>query len=230
MNKEIKAMSKKKICLTPSNQPENLYAAGNTNEKIQCGRIAEYTRKALERCGFEVLVLQDVSLSEKVRQSNKWGADLHIPIHTNAHNGKTTGTRMMAYDKGESYKACEAIYKHLAPYTPGKSENISLHPEFYEIKNTYAPCAYVEAEFHDVPATANWIINNAEGIGEAICRGVCDYFKVQYTLPEEVMKPASKELYRVQVGSFTVKKNAEDMLAKAKAAGFKDAFITTVKI
>jgi N-acetylmuramoyl-L-alanine amidase len=44
------------------------------------------------------------------------------------------------------------------------------------------------------------------------------------------MKPASKELYRVQVGSFSVKKNAEDMLAKAKAAGFKDAFITTVKI
>lgn len=218
----------KKICLTPSNQPENLYAYGNTNEKIQCGRIADFTKKALERCGFEVLVLQDVSLSEKVRQSNKWGADLHIPIHTNAHNGKVSGTRMMAYDKGESYKACSAIYDHLAAYTPGKSENISIHPEYYEIKNTYAPCAYVEVDFHDVPAVAKWIIENAEGIGEAICRGVCDYFKVQYTLPK-VEEPA-KELYRVQVGSFTVKANAEAMLKKAKEAGFKDAFITTVKI
>lgn len=216
----------KKICLTPSNQPENLYASGNTNEKIQCGKIADYAKKALERCGFEVLVLQDVSLSEKVSQSNKWKADLHIPIHTNAHNGKTTGTRLMAYDKGESYKACKAIYDALAPITPGTSENISIHPEYYEIKNTNAPCAYVEAEFHDVASAAQWIIKNVEAIGEAIAKGVCNYFGVKYVEP----KAAAKELYRVQIGAFSVKANAEAMLKKAKAAGFNDAYITTTKI
>jgi len=35
----------------------------------------------------------------------------------------------------------------------------------------------------------------------------------------------SKKLYRIQVGAYTVKANADDMLAKVKAAGFKDAFI-----
>jgi N-acetylmuramoyl-L-alanine amidase len=35
----------------------------------------------------------------------------------------------------------------------------------------------------------------------------------------------SKKLYRVQIGAYSVKSNAEAMLAKAKAAGFKDAFI-----
>lgn len=39
--------------------------------------------------------------------------------------------------------------------------------------------------------------------------------------------PAENVLYRVQIGAFSVKKNAEAQLAKAKAAGFKDAFITT---
>jgi len=34
-----------------------------------------------------------------------------------------------------------------------------------------------------------------------------------------------KKLYRVQVGAYSVKANAEAMLAKVKAAGFKDAFI-----
>lgn len=37
----------------------------------------------------------------------------------------------------------------------------------------------------------------------------------------------SKKLYRVQVGAYTVKANADAMLAKVKAAGFKDAFIKT---
>lgn len=35
----------------------------------------------------------------------------------------------------------------------------------------------------------------------------------------------SKKLYRVQVGAYSVKANADAMLAKVKAAGFEDAFI-----
>jgi len=37
--------------------------------------------------------------------------------------------------------------------------------------------------------------------------------------------PTTKKLYRVQVGAYSVKSNAEAMLARAKAAGFTDAFI-----
>lgn len=36
-----------------------------------------------------------------------------------------------------------------------------------------------------------------------------------------------EKLYRVQVGAYSVKANAEAMLAKVQAAGFKDAFIKT---
>jgi hypothetical protein len=36
-----------------------------------------------------------------------------------------------------------------------------------------------------------------------------------------------QKLYKVQVGAYSVKSNAEAMLAKVKAAGFKDAFIKT---
>lgn len=44
---------------------------------------------------------------------------------------------------------------------------------------------------------------------------------------DNTQAPTEKVLYRVQVGAFTVKKNAENQLAKVKAAGFSDAFITT---
>lgn len=42
---------------------------------------------------------------------------------------------------------------------------------------------------------------------------------------EKSAEPAKKKYYRVQIGAYTVKANAEAQLAKAKKAGFMDAFI-----
>ncbi len=42
---------------------------------------------------------------------------------------------------------------------------------------------------------------------------------------EKSAEPAKKKYYRVQIGAYTVKANAEAQLAKAKKAGFTDAFI-----
>jgi N-acetylmuramoyl-L-alanine amidase CwlA len=43
--------------------------------------------------------------------------------------------------------------------------------------------------------------------------------------PSPVTPAAPKKYYRVQVGAYSVKANADAMLAKLKAAGFTDAFI-----
>ena len=42
---------------------------------------------------------------------------------------------------------------------------------------------------------------------------------------EDTGTSVKKKYYRVQIGAFTVKANADAMLKKAQAAGFKDAFI-----
>lgn len=42
---------------------------------------------------------------------------------------------------------------------------------------------------------------------------------------EKSAEPAKKKYYRVQIGAYTVKANVEAQLAKAKKAGFTDAFI-----
>lgn len=65
--------------------------------------------------------------------------------------------------------------------------------------------------------------------GEAIAKGICNYLGVTYKAPV-VEKPAatssSGTIYRVQVGAYSSKANAEAMLKKLKAAGF-DGVITT---
>lgn len=214
----------KKIFLSPSSQTGNTYAYGNTNEAVVCGRIAAFCEAALKRCGFEVKNEQFDTLKNRVQHSNQWGADLHVPIHTNAFNEKVTGTRIMCYDlKGEGYKASKAVFDALAPITPGTSENIKTST-FYEIVYSKAPCVYVEAEFHDVPEMAKWIIENTVVIGEAICKGICNYFGVKYI--EDKAETTEDVIYRVQVGAFRNRQYAEDYLKKIKAAGFADAYIT----
>lgn len=214
----------KKIFLSPSSQTGNVYSYGNTDEAVQCGKIAAACEVALKRCGFRVKSEQFDTLANRVNHSNLWGADLHVPIHTNAFNNKVTGTRILCYDlKGEGYKASKAVFDALAPITPGTSENIKTST-FYEIIHSTAPCVYVEAEFHDVPDAAKWIIENTEAIGEAICKGICNYFGEKYIEPKTAA--AEETLYRVQVGAFRNRNNAEEYLKKVKAAGFPDAFIT----
>lgn len=208
-----------RVYLSPSSQPANTYSGVNTNEQAVCREIAKHCANALDRCGLDVICGDYGDMYQRVAESNNWPSGLYVPIHTNAHNGKTSGTRAMCYNMGgEGYKACKAIFDRLAPITPGKSENISAHPEYYEVWAAGAPTAYIEVDFHDVPAVAAWLVENTEKIGEAIAAGICDYFGVAYILPEG-------KVYRIQLGAFKNKYLAEDMLEAVHQAGFLDAFI-----
>lgn len=208
----------KKIYISPSDQTGNRYAAGDTNEAVQCRKIAAALVTALERCGFAAMTDMEGTMYERVRQSNAWGADLHLCIHTNAHDGTVTGTRLFCYDlTGEGYRACRAVLDALAPSTPGDSDSITVR-QFYEVKNANAPTVYLEAAFHYNPEEAAWIVANTDQIAEAVCRGVCNHYGVNYVPPEET-------LYRVQVGAFRVRENAQKLLEALKAAGYADAFV-----
>ena len=212
----------KKVFLSPSDQFSNKYAYGNTNEAVQCGKIANYCKAALERSGVDVMLMHDKSMSEKCAASNKFDADLHVPIHTNAFNGKVMGTRMFCYNRtGKGMSACKAIFSELAPISPGKSENIQVNADLYEVRVPAAPTAYIECEFHDTKAGAKWIVENTEKIGEAIAKGICKYLGVTFKAkPKAKPTNTGATIYRVQVGSYTKKENAENMLLKLKKDGY----------
>ena len=209
----------KKVFLSPSNQTDNAYAYGSTNEAIQCGKIADACKKALERSGVKVEINHYGTLAAKCAASNKFGADLHVPIHTNAFNKNVAGTRVFCSAmSGEGYKAAKAIYNVLAPITPGKSENVSANPELYEIRGVKAPSAYIECEFHDNLQSAKWIIEHVKEIGESIAKGICNYLGVRFVEAE------SNTFYQVITGSFKNKANAEQRVKELKNKGF-DSFI-----
>lgn len=224
----------KKIYISPSDQTKNLYAVGNTNEAEQCRRIALALVDALGRCGFaaKTNVSPSASMYDRVKESNAWGANAHIAVHTNAYNGKVTGFRGFFYSAGGiGHQLVTAILNAVAPITPGTSDGISANPKLYEVKSSNAPCAYLELGFHDNKEEARFIIDNTQELAEAVCKGICDHYGVTYVNPyAEANTPDTAPenpgiIYRVQVGAFRDKANAEALLKKLHDLGFADAFI-----
>ena len=115
-----------KIYISPSDQDKNIYASGKTNEAQQSRKIALAAVDALNRCGFTAKTDVSAEMEDRVDQSNSWGADVHLCIHTNAFNGQVQGTRLFSYDtSGTGYQICKAVMATLAPITPGESDNIT---------------------------------------------------------------------------------------------------------
>lgn len=128
----------------------------------------------------------------------------------------------------ENKKAGSAILNAVAPISPGPDYSLRVNSSLAELNSTRAIAVYLEVEFHDTQDGANWIINTVKAIGEAICKGVCEFYGVNY-ISKSNTTDFSQNLYRVQIGAFSQKSNAENCLQKAKTAGFTDAFIKEVQ-
>ena len=120
-------------------------------------------------------------------------------------------------------------------------DNLSDVSYFSEVyKEAAELCAYL-CKLYDL--TEKDIIGHYEGYQKKIASNHGDprhwfsrHGKSMDTFRADVKKlltapaastPPTKKLYRVQVGAYSVKSNAEAMLARVKAAGFADAFIKT---
>ena len=180
-----------KIYLSPSQQYYNKYSAGDTTEKEQCNRIAEHCERALIRCGFEVKrAAAGTKTDDAIAESNAWGAQLHVPIHTNAGGGKGCVV-FVSQLSDDRLRYAQAVYDELSEITVADESYGVRTARFDEIRKTSGKCIYVEAEFHDSVEGAEWIIENVEEIGEAICRGICKGADIVY-VPENYDSEAEK--------------------------------------
>lgn len=183
--KEETKVEKTKIYLSPSSQKANLYSAGGTNEQEQCQRIAQAAYKALSRCGFDCIIGEAaLDFTGRTSESNKWKADIHIPIHTNAGGGGH-GVRVFVYSKTTARMAlAQPVYDAINAIGKYKSTSgVQAYSGLYEVKNSNGKCVYVEAAFHDNADEARWIIDHVDEIGEAICEGICEGVGVKYVKP-----------------------------------------------
>ena len=203
------------VYLSPSNQTGHGYPYGGTNECEQCNRIAHFAEQALSRCGFTVRKApMGQGLRSSIQESNSWEADLHLCIHTNTGGGAGTAVFIRTLSPN-GLAVASPIYRQVQGITPGEHEyGIQENPSLVELHCVKAPAVFLECEFHDREDLAKWIVEHAQQLGEAICRGVCDAFAQPY------IAPSSLPVFPIPAGSFGKWQNAQDFCRLLQKAGF----------
>jgi len=227
-------MGIKRIYLSPSNQPDNIYVVGNTNEKVEMEEVAAKIKQILDS-GYEcetVVATTNLTInaSGRPKEAKDKGCDVYLAIHSNAGGkGKASGAVAFYHPNSDGSKElARNIVRELNAICPIRSNRdtaVKNGMELYagyglaEVRNPYKTgitAVLAETDFHDNPATAKWIIDNKDKIARAYVDALVKTFGIA-----KKVQATGDRLYRVQAGAFKEKSNAEELVAKLKAAGFE---------
>lgn len=162
------------------------------------------------------------TLSEEIKECNAFNPNLAIDIHNNAGGGDGAEV-FYHYGGGTSKTLAENILAEIVKAGQNsrgaKIRKNGDGKDYYGfIRNTKAPSVIVECAFVDNKKDIMIIDTETErkAMGVAIAKGILKTLGIAET--------GSNGLYRVQVGAYSDKANAEAMQKKIKSAGF-DAII-----
>lgn len=201
-------------------------------------------KKELERHGVKVGISrtkeENDKLAEEIAECKAFAPDVAIEVHNNAA-GVSTGDGFEVYtqtgaQKANSKKLAEAIWKRVESFgqnahgsSPFKTRLNSNGTDYFGwLRQLSCPAVLLEGFFIDGVKDRQGFDTVAEqrAMGVAYAHGVLDYLGIKVKAAESTTTAASNgKMYRVQVGAFSSKANADALLKKVQAAGFKDAFI-----
>lgn len=216
-------------------------AVGLINESTENRRVKDEVISQLRQLGHTVYDCtvdngtgqQDV-LKKIVAKCNAHAVDLDVSIHFNSGakdekgNGKTTGVEVYSYDaSGKAREAARCICDSVSKLG-FRNRGVKISKTLYVLKNTKAPAILIECCFVDDRDDVQ--LYNYRIMASAIVYGITGQ-RMQDPAEtnraeagEETTTGDKNALYRVQVGAYSVKTNAEAMRQKLQNAGF-DALI-----
>lgn len=205
---------------------------GGTEEKDLNLSIAKACGTVLERHGVSVRLSRTKDeadpVEQEVQECNSFAPDLAVDIHNNAGGGdgaETFYSRVGGIGKTLAENILAEITKLGQQSRGARIRTNKSGADYYAfIRQTKAPAVIVECAFVD-SNDIELIDTEAERVkvGEAIARGILQTLGIAYKAEKTPTAPS--KLYRVQVGAYSDKRNAEAMVARLSAAGF-DAILT----
>ena len=220
----------------------NVHAGHNADGKVACGAVGlikESTEarkvknevikqlKALGHTVYDCTVddAKNVSanLSEIVSKCNAHEADLDVSIHFNSGrndkkgDGDNAGVEVWLYStssKAKSYatNVCKAVAA-----LGFDNRGVKYSTGLYVLKHTKAPAMLIECCFVDDADDIE--LYNYKTMAAAIVKGITGK-------TVSASGTSSTTLYKVQVGAYSKKTNAESMVKELKAAGFEASIVS----
>ena len=205
--------------------------ANGLKEKDVNLAVALACRDELERHDVTVLMSrttdEEGTVSAKAAECNAFDADLAADIHFNAGGGD--GAEVFHHHGGGKGKTLAknilAEMVAIGQNSRGAKTKVENGVDYFGfIRETYCPAVIIEGAFLDNAADVQ-IIDTAEeqkAMGVAIAKGFLKTLGIAWKEP--VVE--SNTLYRVQVGAYRVKANAEAMQRKLQADGYQTIIVT----
>ena len=202
------------------------------NDRI-CDKI-EQKLKAYD--GYQLLRVDDttgatdVSLDNRTKKANEWKADFYLSIHHNAgiYGGKGGGVVAYVYTNVDAKTLSwqKKLYEAVIDETGLKGNRATplAKANLAECRKTTMPAVLLECGFMDSSTDVPIILT--DDFADKVATACVEVIMAQGKLTKKVIKeePVSEKIYKVQVGAYSQKANAEAMVKKLKADGY-DAII-----
>jgi N-acetylmuramoyl-L-alanine amidase len=204
--------------------------ANGLQEKTLTHQIVKYAVDHLfeNYTGFELRVSragdQTLTLSQRADMANKWGADVFISAHINA--GKGTGFETYVHPNASPQSiALQNVLHGEILATMRQFGNITdrgkKRANYAVLRETKMPAVLTENLFID-SNDAKYLKNEAflKAVGEAHARGIAKFLELPPKTKPTQQKVSDGKMYRVQVGSFADRKNAERLAEELRKKGY----------
>ena len=222
---------KKKIYINPGHSDKDPGAVGFETERQLNVKTAKYMDAYLKEnyeCLTKTTPGSNNSPLETAREANQWGADLFVSIHNNAGGGD--GYEALVYS--EAQVPLGKLFEQYVKAAGQNSRGVKLRPGLTVLNMTKMPTVLNESAFVDNEKDiADWNEDEElKKLGIAYAEATAE----AAGLDKKVVAPApapvdSNVVYRVQVGAYGNKANAEAMQKKLAAAGFDGIIVKGTK-
>lgn len=204
------------------------------NEVTEARKVVDRIYEMCKAIGIEVYKYHDTSSSSRQNLANianwhnqfKDGIDVSIHFNCYQHTSNSMGTEVCYYSQAQlASQVSSAISKASGLKDRGGKERKGL----YVLRHTNKPMILIEICFLDSSFDVQKYRENFDGICSAIIEALTGkvYMSRPVSVPNQNTNNNSNndKIYRVQVGAYKIKSNAEEMQQKLKKLGIDSIII-----
>ncbi len=226
-----------KVWIDPGHGGEDPGAVkGSRYEKDDVLRLAKLVADKFHRCNIETVMTRTtdvhVSMSDRTGLENRNNCDLAISIHRNAASPDAHGVEIWMHSRApqDYIDWGNSMLKEFEKVGISSNRGVKqgYHADRYADyavnRETNAPSMMIEMGFVTNSRDNEDFDKHINGYADAIVKASCEYIGADYVDDGGKEPDDTDKLYRVQVGAFKDRGNAQKLLDELKGDGY-NAFI-----